>query len=215
MSIEVIKTTSWSYWWREAMLSGMAAAVLFGAGSGALHAVTGPDHVLSLGPAALLAPRGSFRVGLRWGAGHALGTVVLALPLLLLSSVIELSVIAGVAERLAGLALLVMAAWSWWCLRRARHEDGVDGRSPVVVGFVHGATGAGSLLLVLPVLVSGDAARTASFLAAFALGSTAAMALLTALLGRVGARLERRVVTTLQKPLLLAAATLGACWLVL
>lgn len=49
----------------------MTAAILYGAGSGALYAVTGPDHVLSLGPVALRRKRGSFRVGLAWGVGPA------------------------------------------------------------------------------------------------------------------------------------------------
>ena len=79
----------------------MTLALLYGASSGALHAVSGPDHLLSLGPAALAAPRGSFRVGLVWGLGHALGTLVLSVPLLVLAELVPLEAFASVSERLA------------------------------------------------------------------------------------------------------------------
>ena len=191
----------------------MATAVLLGAGSGALHAVTGPDHVLSLGPVALRRARGSWRVGLAWGAGHALGTLVLAVPALLVTGLVHLPSVAAWGDRLAGVALIGTAAWSWWSMRRAA-AGAADGRSPVVVGFVHGATGAGSLLLLLPVLLSGSTGRSLAFLVAFAVGSTLAMAGLTAAIARVGARLEGRVVARLQRVMVAASMTLGAFWVV-
>ncbi len=190
----------------------MTAAVLFGAGSGALHAVTGPDHVLSLGPAAIRAPGHALRTGLLWGLGHGAGTLVLALPLLLLAQEGMLASLAGVGDRLAGAALLLLAGWTAWSMRRARvadapaaHED----RAPSVVGFVHGATGAGGLALLLPVLVSGDAVRTTLFLIAFAVGSTVAMGALTTALGRAGQRLSPRSIGRAQLGLLAGAALLG------
>ncbi len=97
----------------------MTMAILFGAGSGALHAVTGPDHLLSLGPTALRSREGSLRVGLAWGLGHAVGSLLLAVPLLFLASVVELPGLAQLGERVAGLTLLATAAWSWRSMRRA------------------------------------------------------------------------------------------------
>ncbi len=190
----------------------MAVAVLLGAGSGALHAVTGPDHVLSLGPAALRRAEGSWRVGLAWGVGHALGTLVLAVPALVVTGLVNLPALAAWGDRLAGLALMGTAAWSWHAMRR-RAAGEPDGRSPALVGFVHGATGAGSLLLVLPVLLSGSTARSLAFLAAFAAGSALAMALLTAAISKLGARLDGRNVARLQGTLVAASMALGAFWI--
>jgi hypothetical protein len=45
----------------------VTTALLYGASSGALHAVTGPDHLLALGPVVLKRPNRSFAVGLSWG----------------------------------------------------------------------------------------------------------------------------------------------------
>jgi hypothetical protein len=50
-------------------------AALAGLGSGALHALAGPDHLLGVAPHAVGLRRGAWRLGLAWGLGHAAGTV--------------------------------------------------------------------------------------------------------------------------------------------
>lgn len=192
----------------------MTVALLSGATSGALHAVTGPDHLLSLGPAVLRAPRRASRIGLLWGAGHALGTLLLALPLLVLAHLVQLSFLASAGNRLAGATLLLTAAWSWKSARARVSEDTPDGRSPLWVGLVHGLTGASALLLVLPSALGGSSFRAALYLVAFALGSMLAMAALTHALGRLGGRLRPRFVARAQRSLLVGAALLGSWWLV-
>jgi len=193
----------------------MALAALYGAGSGALHAVTGPDHVFSLGPAALSQPQRSFSIGLRWGLGHGVGTLLLAVPLLVMSRFFELEVLATYGNRLSALALIAMGTWSLLALRkRARSPEGVDARNPLYIGFVHGIGGAGSLLLVLPLLVSGSLDKTLLFLLAFGVGSTLAMGGLTSLLGRVGSKLNPATTSRAQRGLSAVSVALGTMWLV-
>jgi nickel/cobalt transporter (NicO) family protein len=191
----------------------MTVALLSGATSGALHAVTGPDHLLSLGPAVLRAPRKASRIGLLWGAGHALGTLLLALPLLVLAHLVHLPFLASAGDRVAGAALLLTAAWSWKSSRARSSEETPDARSPLWVGLVHGLTGASALLLVLPSALGGSTLRAALYLVAFALGSMLAMAALTHALGRLGGLLQPRFVARAQRVLLVGAALLGAWWL--
>jgi nickel/cobalt transporter (NicO) family protein len=191
----------------------MTVAILSGATSGALHAVTGPDHLLSLGPAVLRAPRAASRIGLLWGAGHAMGTLLLALPLLALAQLVQLSLLASAGNRVAGAALLATAAWSWRSARTRVSPTDAETRSPLWVGLLHGVTGASALLLVLPSALGGGALRSVIYLVAFALGSMFAMAALTHTLGRLGGLLEPRVVAKAQRALLVAAALLGSFWL--
>lgn len=134
--------------------------------------------------------------------------------LLLAAQLVDLSVLAGVGERLAGFALLATAAWSWWSARRPGLDRLHDGRSPALVGFVHGATGAASLVLVLPVLAAGDAARILLFLASFAVGGALAMGALMASVGRLGSKLNAQNVARCQGGLLVAGLCLGS-WLLL
>lgn len=192
----------------------MTVAILSGASSGALHAVTGPDHLLSLGPAALRSPRAAGRIGLLWGAGHALGTLLLSLPLIILAQLAHLSSLAAVSNRLAGLALLATAAWSWHTTRAASSPESVDARSPLWVGLVHGVTGAGALLMVLPHTLGASLLRSSLYLGAFALGSTVAMAVLTRAIGQLGHALPATTLRRLQRALLLGAVALGSVWLV-
>jgi nickel/cobalt exporter len=84
----------------------MAVAILYATGSGALHAITGPEHLLSLDPVALKERVAAWRVGLVWGMGHAVGTSLLTLPLLVLSRSFHVPPIAALGDRLAGLVLI-------------------------------------------------------------------------------------------------------------
>src|SRR5690606_34201442 len=69
----------------------MATAAFTGLTAGAIHAVAGPDHVLSLAPVSFGRPRGAWRVGLLWGIGHGIGTIVAALGLFLFAAALPLS----------------------------------------------------------------------------------------------------------------------------
>jgi hypothetical protein len=192
----------------------MAIEMLFGASSGALHAVTGPDHVLSLGPMAIGSRRSPWRLGARWGVGHAVGTLLLCAPVLWLAQHARLPFLASVGDRLAGVALLGTAIVSFIQVRRqaAVDEDGV-GRNAVVVGFIHGLTGAASLLLIVPMLAGGSLPSSLVFLGAFAAGSTATMAALTSVLARLGARLSPARARMARYVGCAASAALGLFWL--
>jgi len=194
----------------------MALALLYGAGSGALHAVTGPDHVLSLGPAVLEQPRRSFELGLRWGLGHALGSLLLGVPLLFFAALVDLESLSRFGDRFSALALLAMGAWSHWSLRRPSAARGMrDAQSPLWIGLVHGVGGAGTLMLFLPALVAGSVELGASFLLAFALGSTLAMAAFTSVIARAGARLSRAAIPRVQRLLASLSVAVGGALLVL
>ncbi len=152
---------------------------LAGLGSGALHALSGPDHLLSLAPLSVGQRRGAWRVGLFWGIGHGLGTLAASAVLLLVLSTVHLQGVEAWAERVAALALIGMGAWG---LRRRAFSGSPESakRGVLLVGLVHGLTGAAALLLILPVAVSSSPADQALYLGGFSIGSTVAMAGLTA-----------------------------------
>lgn len=197
----------------SAQFEGMAIEMLFGASSGALHAVTGPDHVLSLGPMALGARRSSWRLGARWGVGHALGTLLLCVPVLWLAERTHLPLLAALGDRLAGAALLLTAAVSLVQARRHGTAAGASPQNALLVGFVHGLTGAASLLLVVPMLAQGSLLSSLVFLLAFAAGSTAGMAALTHVLARFGSNLKPALAQRARYLGCAMSAALGVFWL--
>jgi hypothetical protein len=161
---------------------GVMTAALTGIGLGALHAVSGPDHVLSLAPRSVEGgARAGWRLGASWGAGHAAGTALWFLAALLAGDLLGRADPA-LLDRVAGVALAGTGALGLWRARRPAAARG-GGRGAFLVGALHGLTGAASVLLLLPAIGAEGAARFL-WLAGFAAGSTAAMAALTALLAR-------------------------------
>jgi nickel/cobalt transporter (NicO) family protein len=192
------------------------ALVVAGLASGALHAVSGPDHVAGLAPLALLRQRAAWRIGLVWGAGHAVGSALAGglLAMLLASAQLEAAEVWG--ERVAGLALVGLGVVG--LVRRASEHAAVPGsrgRAVVLVGVVHGATGAAGLLLLAPAALAGSTGQALAYLGGFAVGSTIAMSALTALLATAGrAAGAARVTGGLARAASGLSVAIGAFWLV-
>lgn len=170
----------------------MTAAALAGLGTGAFHAVSGPDHLLSLAPLSLGFGRRAWRVGLLWGVGHALGTLLCAGVMAAVAAALDLEVLRTWGDRIAGGALLVtgVVGLRRWLLHRSpaegatasKKQSKVTAWSVLSIGFIHGVTGAAAVLMLLPAAVSESAVWQALYLGGFAFGSTLAMAALTAAL---------------------------------
>jgi cytochrome c biogenesis protein CcdA len=193
-------------------------AALAGLGSGALHALSGPDHLLGVAPHAIGRRTGAWRVGFAWGAGHAAGTVASSSLLLAAAAAAQVAEVERWAERGAGFALVAVGVLGLLALRRARLDPMKAtpraGRlgALLAVGVLHGALGAAALVLV----IAGTAApglERVLFLSGFSAGSTAAMALLAAGLAR--AARAPRLAALLQRVPRVASVTsivVGAAW---
>jgi hypothetical protein len=162
-------------------------AALAGLGSGALHAVSGPDHLLSLAPLSVGTGRKAWRVGLLWGLGHGLGTLLCVAAVALVASALDLDVLNMWGERIAGGALFatgVVGLRRWLALRKPGKGAGESGHGTTggvfSIGLIHGLTGAAAVLMLLPAAVASSPVWQALFLGGFVIGSTVAMAGLTA-----------------------------------
>lgn len=196
-------------------------AALVGLGSGALHALSGPDHLLGVAPQAVRRDRGAWRVGLAWGLGHGAGTAAVSALLLAASAALELGAVERWAERGAGVVLVAVGVLAILALRRARLDPGAPSASAaglvatVGVGLAHGALGAAALVP----LVMGAAAPGAPrvlFLAGFSVGGAVAMAALTSGLASA-ARVPRLAALLPRVPLVASAASIavGLGWIAL
>jgi hypothetical protein len=192
-------------------------AALTGLGSGALHALAGPDHLVSLAPLSVGRVRGAWAVGLLWGIGHGLGTLLLGALLLGALSQVHLPSLAVWAERAAGLALAGMGVHGLLALRRGLAPAAAPARQAwkalVAIGVLHGATGAAALLLLLPAAASAAPAQQALHLAGFTAGSALAMSALTAGLA-AATRFPAMAAVVRRAPALAAGAAilLGVAW---
>lgn len=189
----------------------MTFAAFAGLGSGALHAVTGPDHVLSLAPLSARAGRRAWRLGLRWGAGHALGTFAIAILAYVALGSQHAPLLARWGDLVAAFALIGMGVAG---LRRQTAAQ-PTGAGPFTVGVLHGAAGGAAVVAMVPAVVPLTVAHATTFLLAFAIGSIVAMAAFTRVLGSLG----RALPTWRGVPVVTVAAcslsvVVGAAWLV-
>ena len=132
--------------------------ILTGLSAGALHVVSGPDHLAVVAPLVAEQPSKGFRLGFQWGLGHGLGVVILGLLGMFVKGYIDVEAWSTNAEVLVGWLLIAVGLWSIWSNRSSAPEitEGhthTDNRVVFGVGLFHGMAGTGHLLGVLPSLL--------------------------------------------------------------
>ena len=195
---------------------GLSLVVVSGLLAGAVHVVTGVDHLAALLPLSVGRRLQAWSVGARWGLGHSAGVLVIGLAAVLLRERLDLAVVEAWGERLVGVMLVALGAWG---LRRASglhvhehehegqahahlhahaHAAAADhhdpsarhhGHAAFVAGVLHGVAGTAHLLGVLPALALPGWPASLAYLLAFAAGTIAAMAGFAATVGEGSVRL--------------------------
>lgn len=227
----------------------VADAVLIAAGSGllagALHALLGPDHLAAVLPLSVGRPGTRAWIGVRWGAGHAVGTWLLALVVALVGRMLPLDVLSGMAERLVGVALIGVGLWglrvayrSHLHIHRHEHESrsphqhlhlhGAEPHTPrahvghrhaaLGVGLLHGVAGAGPLVALLPAVFLPDRGQGLAYVLAYGLGAMLAMGVFAYVVARFAERLGYRSHAGYRRALVVAsggAICVGTVWLAL
>lgn len=152
---------------------------------GTLHALE-PDHMAAVTSFAVRRPgrREAVRFGVRWAIGHGGAILIIGSGLLLLG----MSLPAGAThwlERIVGVVMIGLGVWTYRSARiLARHHDQHE-HTVTAVGMVHGLAGSGSAVALIPVIGFDSAASGIGYLAVFAVGTVAAMALYAFLAGLV------------------------------
>ena len=86
----------------------MLISILTGFAAGAIHVVSGADHMVAMAPAAIQKPRWALIDGLKWGVGHSAGVLLLSLFGILAKDLISIELISSYAEFLVGICLLIV-----------------------------------------------------------------------------------------------------------
>lgn len=161
-------------------------AALAGGLAGIIHVLSGPDHLVAVGVFASRGRNGSWKSGLLWGVGHAVGAGAIATLALLLRDALPLDVewLSSWGERFVGITLLVLGFLS---LGRKypieRHHGAAIG-----IGILHGVSGVTHLLSLLPALLLPGRASALSYIGGFAGGTIMAMIGFAAVVGLSGVK---------------------------
>jgi len=216
----------------------MFLTALTGALAGLFHVLAGPDHLAAVAPLAVVdGRRRGWLAGWTWGIGHASGVVAVAAVGVLLRDLLPpIEIISAWSERLVGVALIGVGLWA---LRRSvrieprPHAHGTWSHNHLHVqagpgwmrrighahasfcfGVLHGIAGSSHFLGVLPALALPTRAAALTYIAAFGVGTVAAM---TAFAAATGWLAGGRLAVAGQRAMMTAAAvvaiTVGAVWL--
>ncbi|MDD9934690.1 MAG: hypothetical protein OXT09_13865, partial [Myxococcales bacterium] len=88
-------------------------SIITGFVAGALHVVSGPDHLAAMAPIAAHDPKRATVLGLKWGLGHGLGALLLGLLGVLARGAIDVEAVAGWSEFLVGFMLVGIGLWAF------------------------------------------------------------------------------------------------------
>lgn len=193
----------------------LAVVAAAGLAAGAIHVLSGPDHLAAVGPLAAGARRRAWSAGFRWGLGHAGGVLVIGVAAMALRGLVPVHALSSWSERIVGVTLIAIGLWALastaWSIREA-HEDaahphphphprGWHGhlhvrpdrpeRAALAVGLIHGSAGVAHVMGIVPALALPTRLQAAAYLVAFGIGTIAAMTAYALLVGTVGARFLR------------------------
>jgi sulfite exporter TauE/SafE len=201
-------------------MSDVSILFVVGAGlvAGALHVLSGPDHLAAVAPLAADSRSGRWHAGFSWGIGHTGGVLVVGLLAVLLRGLLPLDSISSWSERLVGVALIAVGLWSGHRLFRARvhahrhehdgvphshvhfHGAGARGHSaaPAVehrhahasfgFGVLHGLAGSSHVLGILPALAFPTREAGVLYLLSYGVGTVAAMTAFSSAIGFMATR---------------------------
>jgi len=175
-----------------------------------------------MAPFSIEAGRQSWRVGLRWGIGHAGGSVALGLIAYAARGLFEFQRLQQYGDVLVGLLLVAVGVWGLLHLRGPGPDGAAQPQAPshvhtkmaFALGVAHAMFDVGNLALIAPVLTLASWGEAGLYLAGFGSGGLLAMLAAAWLVGSLvsgrGVRLYRRAFQLVS----CVALGLGAIWLV-
>lgn len=209
-----------------------------GALAGLFHVLAGPDHLAAVAPLAVDGRRRGWLAGWTWGIGHTSGVVVVALLAVLLRDALPpIDLISAWSERLVGGALILVGLWA---LRRsariaprahvhgAFHHDHLHvqagppwirrfghAHASFCFGVLHGIAGSSHFLGVIPALALPTRMASVTYIAAFGVGTVAAMTAFAAVVSHAAgsARPDHRTHRLLLATAAVLSIVVGGIWL--
>jgi ABC-type nickel/cobalt efflux system permease component RcnA len=218
--------------------------VFAGLAAGAIHALSGPDHLAAVAPLTITNRHHAIRIGLLWGLGHAAGIAVIGAIVFLLRGFLDLEALSAWSERAVGVMLIAVGVWG---LRKAstkwfhthKHEHGSEthvhihfhhkghdeersahkhSHASLGMGLLHGVAGTSHLFGVLPALALPSTTAAVTYLCGYGLGNLLAMGGFAWLMGTASGRMSQWGTRPFQVALGTCSAisiVIGIFWLML
>lgn len=216
---------------------------LTGLAAGAIHVLTGPDHLAAIAPLSVESKKSTWLIGLKWGLGHSGGVFLIGLLALLFRELIPIDLISTYSERIVGIVLIGIGLWGIKKVFYRNihvHEHKHDGErhihihthsslnthnkteahnhshAALGIGIIHGFAGSAHFLGVLPALALPTRVEAVTYLISFGTGTISAMIIFSIIMGSLSIKFASFGNTAYQGLLTtfsLAAIVLGGFWL--
>ncbi|KAG6599579.1 uncharacterized protein IUM83_19787 [Phytophthora cinnamomi] len=79
---------------------------------GVVHVLTGPDHLSALAAMTTGSSWRAFALGIRWGCGHSIGLVVMALIFFAAGQTVDLDAVGGYLNYVVGFFMIALGIWT-------------------------------------------------------------------------------------------------------
>ncbi|KAG7383226.1 hypothetical protein PHYPSEUDO_003906 [Phytophthora pseudosyringae] len=79
---------------------------------GVVHVLTGPDHLSALAAMTTGSSWRAFTLGIRWGCGHSIGLVVMALVFFAAGQSVDLNAVGGYLNYVVGCFMVALGVWT-------------------------------------------------------------------------------------------------------
>jgi len=180
---------------------------LSGLFAGALHALTGPDHLALLLPYCIGKRWLAWQIGFIWGLGHGIGIMLFGLLSYLIKLVLpfELASLTKWMDMAVGFSLVaigvmgILEVWEEKKKATLKRDDDLEGKSVktkddkkrqnndplslITTGIIQGFTGSGHFLGIIPAITIPSLIGAMVYLFAFCLGTVVAMTGFTSFIG--------------------------------
>ncbi|MDB6015929.1 MAG: High-affinity nickel transporter [Pedosphaera sp.] len=205
--------------------------------AGLIHVLSGPDHLAAIAPLVMKQRQRAWLTGLRWGAGHASGVVVVGILSLLLRGILPVDIISRWSDRLVGALLIGIGLWA---LRkglqihthahehrgeahehihlhgqaRKKVELHVHTHAAFGIGTLHGLAGSSHFLAIIPSLAMPSNALAITYLVAYGAGTVLAMMAFASVIGSLTVRFAgaAKVYRGMMFACSAVAIVVGCCW---
>lgn len=215
-------------------------SIITGLLAGFIHVLSGPDHLAAVAPIAADLKQKSFSTGLRWGAGHTSGVIVIGVIALFFQEIFQsIEIISSFGEKIIGITLIAIGLWG---VNRAaklnvhshthahenfkhthyhahsgkeKHSSHFHSHAAVLAGTLHGLAGGSHIFGVLPALALPTRLDAVIYLISFGVGTISAMAIFTFLIGVISSSVVSFKELFFKKMMIgISCITIliGACW---
>lgn len=186
----------------------MFITAMAGMFAGAVHVLSGPDHLAAIAPLASDGRRQHWKSGALWGFGHSSGVLIVGLLALQFKDWLPVDALSSWSEFIVGFTLVAIGLWGFqralgWRVKTHAHQHGgvthahahvhapPHTHAAFGVGILHGFAGSSHFLAVLPALALPELSPSLGYLAGYGVGTVAAMSLFSTTIGFVASRAQR------------------------